>query len=127
MAKFQALVAAQGGDPRVVDDPDLLPRAPVKLPVHATRSGFIFDIDAFELGLLAVELGAGRARAEDAVDPAVGFELRATRGARVKEGDELALVHMRERDDTVTARAAAAFIIADDASPPRSHIIARLR
>ncbi len=45
----------------------------------------------------------------------------------VKEGDELALVHMRERDDTVTARAAAAFIIADDASPPRSHIIARLR
>jgi thymidine phosphorylase len=93
---FRDVVAAQGGDPRVADDPEgVLPRADVIRPVPSPAAGVVAAIDAFAIGQTAMRLGAGRARAEDRVDPAVGVVLDVKRGARVEAGQPLAMVHAR--------------------------------
>jgi pyrimidine-nucleoside phosphorylase len=94
LAKFRALVQAHGGDPRVCDDPSaVLPRAPVVVPLPAWRSGYLTRMDALEVGLAAVRLGAGRNRSEDQVDPSVGFVLVRKPGDAVNDGETIAFVH----------------------------------
>jgi pyrimidine-nucleoside phosphorylase len=101
--RLRRMVAAQGGDPRVCDDPDaVLPSAPVQLPVPATRAGTLHALPARAVGELAALLGAGRARTQDDVDPAVGIELRVEVGDTVVAGEPLAVVHARTRQDAVT-------------------------
>jgi pyrimidine-nucleoside phosphorylase len=97
LAVFRRMVEAHGGDPRVIDAPEHLPRARHRVTVTAPRDGFVRDVDALRLGLLAVELGAGRRRAEDRVDPAVGIELAVRVGERVSKGDPLAWLHLQTR------------------------------
>ncbi len=112
-ACMRRVVEAQGGDARVVDEPDRLPKAPSIVRVKAQKSGFVHRIDALEVGLTGVALGAGRTRADQDVDPAVGIVLKATRGDRVKEGDVVAELHVRARAGTKphAERVAAAFEI----------------
>ncbi|MGK3964877.1 thymidine phosphorylase [Sorangium sp. So ce118] len=98
------MIAAQKGDPAVVQDPGRLPSAPVVVEVAAQEAGYVVAVDPLEIGLSAVALGAGRTRADQRVDPAVGVELTAVRGDRVDRGAPLARVHARGADD---ARAAA--------------------
>ena len=74
-AKFREWIAAQGGDLRFVDDPSRLPAAPMIAPLPAPRSGYVARADAREVGFTVVDLGGGRARKEDPVDPAVGVVL----------------------------------------------------
>ncbi|MCW5839030.1 MAG: thymidine phosphorylase, partial [Anaerolineales bacterium] len=71
-ARFRQLVAAQGGDVRYVDDPEKLPKAPFVEVVKAPKSGYLKWIDAKTVGETSVEMGAGRAKKGDAIDPAVG-------------------------------------------------------
>jgi pyrimidine-nucleoside phosphorylase len=78
MERFLRMVKAQGGDVRQVEQPERLPRAPHRVEVRAPRAGVVTSWDARALGLLAIELGAGRRRAEDPVDHAVGIELCCT-------------------------------------------------
>lgn len=94
---MRRIIAAQGGDPAVVDDLSRLPRAPVKMKVKATRAGFVRGIDAMTIGLTGVAMGAGRTRADQAVNPAVGIILRAKPGDRIAVGDTLAELHLPER------------------------------
>lgn len=112
---MRKMIAAQHGDPRVVDDPSRFAKAPIVRAVTAARSGFVVDVDPLSLGLAAVELGAGRTRADQAVDPSVGIVLKATKGTRVATGDALAEVHARDERsfDAVRARIAAAFCISE--------------
>jgi pyrimidine-nucleoside phosphorylase len=91
--KFAAMVAAQGGDPRVVTDPSLMPRAPVRVEVKAPADGFVEAIDALALGLAAVTLGAGRETKESRIDPRVGIVLTRKRGDPVGAGEPLAILH----------------------------------
>jgi pyrimidine-nucleoside phosphorylase len=91
--KFREMVEAQGGDPRVVDDPGRLPVADHTQTVKAPRAGFIADIDALEVGRIAVALGAGRTRAEDTVDHSVGIEFLKKKGHQVAKGEPLAVVY----------------------------------
>lgn len=93
LAKLRAIIAAQGGDPRVVEQPELLPKARFTTAVTAQSAGVVTHIDAFLLGMTAMRLGAGRARAADPVDPAVGLVLERKVGATVAPGDVLAVVH----------------------------------
>jgi pyrimidine-nucleoside phosphorylase len=111
----ERMIEAQGGDPRVVTDPSRLPRAPLTVPVLAEQGGFVAEIDALALGLAGVALGAGRTRADQAVDHAVGIVLEAPRGARVERGQPLAILHVRSPDqaDAVMARVRGAFGIAE--------------
>lgn len=99
---FRSVVEAQGGDPRVVDDPSLLPVAAHVEEMPAPRAGYVRDVDAMSLGLAAMDLGAGRRAKEDAIDPAVGLELLAPVGSRVESGAPLVRIHAR---DAASARA----------------------
>ena len=90
-AKFREWIAAQGGDLGFIDDPSRLPRAPLIAPLPAPRSGYVARADAREVGFTVVDLGGGRARKEDPVDPAVGVVLteQGKLGARAEAGEPL--------------------------------------
>ncbi len=121
VAQAERWVAAQGGDPRVVTAPwSLLERAPVVLEVPAPRDGFVVTAHALPIGLVAMRLGAGRSRAGDAIDHAVGVVLRARPGDPVTAGQPLAEVHARDRAaaETAVRELAAVFTIGDAAPPP---------
>jgi pyrimidine-nucleoside phosphorylase len=120
--KLRRIVEAQHGDPRAIDEPARLPTARVRTSVRADRGGFVGSIDSLALGLAAMRLGAGRARAEDRVDPAVGLELRVRRGDPVRPGDELAVVHHQGSGESVVAEAGQAFGIVE-APPPAARMI----
>jgi len=93
LAKFRALVAAQGGEVRQIDHPDLLPSARLQETVRAERSGWVARMDARAVAQAALELGAGRVRKADAIDPAVGVVVHKKVGDQVEAGDALFTVH----------------------------------
>ena len=105
-AKMEALIAAQHGDPRVVREPDRLPRARYVARAAAQRDGFVQALDAHAIGQLAVQLGAGRTRVDQAIDPAVGLVLHKKPGDRVRRGEVLAELHVRGPAHGVAARPA---------------------
>ncbi len=90
------LLEAQGGDPRVLDDPGVMGRAPVVQAVVSPGSGWVSRVDARGIAGAALIVGAGRARKGDPVDHRVGLVLRAKAGDEVREGDPLAEVHALE-------------------------------
>jgi len=96
LAKFQELVGLQGGDPRVVDDPQVLPSASKTLPITAERTGVVAKLNALDVGRAASLLGAGRFVKEDRVDPAVGIQVLAKVGDPVSAGDNLAVLHVNQ-------------------------------
>jgi pyrimidine-nucleoside phosphorylase len=118
VARAEAMVEAQGGDPRVVTDPALLPRAPVETPVPAPRDGYVGAWDARALGDLLVAMGGGRARKEDSVDHSVGVRILRPVGAAVRAGDHAALVATRLADDGAGAAAAVAHALSVTDRPP---------
>ncbi|MGH2652483.1 MAG: cytidine deaminase, partial [Actinomycetota bacterium] len=104
-------VEAQGGDPRVVDDPwAVLPGAPVRQAVLAEEGGFLAAVDAEALGRASGELGAGRKRKGDPIDPAVGIVFRPKVGDRLEKEEEIGTVHAR--DDEAAAACAARVLAA---------------
>ncbi len=109
LERFRAWIAGQGGDPRVADDPTLLPQAPYRLVVPAPREGYLAALDAQEIGLTAVMLGAGRARKEDAIDPRVGIALMHKMGEDIPRGEPLAVIHAA---DEASAQMAAQRVLA---------------
>ncbi len=98
LAKFRALVRAQGGDERVCDDLSRLPAAKCRGILAAEKTGYIAEARAGRIGLASVRLGAGRARKGDAIDPSVGVVLRLKVGDRVKQGEPLCEVHAASPD-----------------------------
>jgi pyrimidine-nucleoside phosphorylase len=103
---LRRMVEAQGGDARVVDDPlGVLPVAPVVLPVESPTAGYLSGIDAEQVGRASADLGAGRKRKGESVDPAVGIVFRAKVGDRVEAGQELGVVHARDHGAAATAAA----------------------
>jgi pyrimidine-nucleoside phosphorylase len=95
LQKFRDIVVQQGGDPRVIDEPDRLMVAPQRTILRADCGGFVDGIHAEQVGRAAMMLGAGRDRVEDTVDPSVGVIVLAHVGEAVKAGDGLAEVHYR--------------------------------
>jgi pyrimidine-nucleoside phosphorylase len=96
MQKFQEIIAQQGGDPRVVEDYGRLPAAPHRTTFKADRAGYLTALDAELVGRAAMVLGAGRDRAEDTIDPAVGARLLAKRGDRLSADDPVLELHYRD-------------------------------
>ena len=118
---FRRMIHAQGGDPRVVDDPmAVLPRAPVVLTISAERGGYLGAVDAEELGRASSDLGAGRRTKGDAIDPAVGIVLRPKVGDRLEPGEEVGAVHARtdEAAEACRRRVLAAMELSEEAVPP---------
>jgi pyrimidine-nucleoside phosphorylase len=122
-AKFEEMLSAQGGH---LDRG--LPVAPVQVPLAATRDGFVEAIDALEIGLSAVDLGAGRLRKEDRIDHAAGFVIEAPVGARVRAGEPIVTVHAgtQELVDRVAERVLGAWRIVDHEVRRPPHVLARV-
>ena len=93
LEKLGAIIAQQGGDARVEDEPARLPSAPHQVVVRAERSGYVADIHAEQVGRATMLLGAGRDRVEDVIDRAVGVVIQARHGEQVRAGDGLVEVH----------------------------------
>lgn len=91
--KLREMIAAQGGDPQVVDHPDRLPVGALVQPVRAASSGFVTRVHALAAGHASGALGAGRARKEDAVDPGAGLWLQVREGDAVRAGQTLAVLY----------------------------------
>ncbi len=121
LEKFREMVRAQGGSAEALDDADLLPAAPVALPVPAPAGGYVAEIDAEAVGLAAMRLGAGRTAKEDLVDHAVGVVVERAAGSEVGEGDSVATVHARTEASgrAAVAEVAAAFSIGPGPVEPR--------
>ncbi len=96
--KFEALVAAQGGDVAYIRDPERLPKATKQETVKAPRSGYIKEIHARIIGETAVSLGAGRAKKGDPIDHAVGIEILHKVGDKVSVGEPIFTVHANDED-----------------------------
>jgi pyrimidine-nucleoside phosphorylase len=90
---FRRWVAAQGGDARVADDESLLPLSPCSREMRAPRDGFVAGFDAEGVGRAAMALGAGRARADDAIDHGAGVLLSVKRGDAVCAGAKVAALY----------------------------------
>lgn len=93
LEKFRQFIKYQGGDDSCIDNTSVLDTARIKKQVIATKSGIITKIHAEKVGIIAMELGAGRATKEDKIDLSVGIVLNKKRGDKVEKGDLLATVY----------------------------------
>jgi pyrimidine-nucleoside phosphorylase len=112
LEKMRAIIRAQGGNDAVLDDPAILPQAPVRRVVAAPASGVVTAMQVRAIGEAAVALGAGRATLGAAIDPAVGFHITVKPGDAVSRGDAMATVYAA--DDDAADAAAAALLAAID-------------
>lgn len=90
---FRAFIGAQGGNVDVIDDLIKLPSSKFEIEVKADKGGYITAIDAEDIGIAAMYLGAGRATKEDKINHGVGISLKKKIGDKVESGDPLAVLH----------------------------------
>ena len=123
--KFGAMVHAQKGPARLMDEPEAyLPTAPIVVPVPAASDGAVIAMDTTALGHAVVRLGGGRVQAGDAIDPRVGLSAIVSLGAGIGRGDPLAMVHAASTDaaDAAVETVRAAIHVGADATlPPLVH------
>ncbi|MBL8619667.1 MAG: thymidine phosphorylase [Myxococcales bacterium] len=133
LAVFAKIVAAQGGDPRVCEAPEVvLPQPRRKVPIVAPRAGNVAAMVADEIGMAALVLGAGRGKQDDRIDPAVGLVLAVRPGDRVAAGELIATAWCDDDDARLAAcraRVLAAVHLVDHAvpPPPASRVIETIR
>ena len=127
--KFKAFIEAQGGDPRVVDHTELLPRSKTTISLESDRSGFVQGIDALEIGMAAKMLGTGRQTKEDAIDLSIGVVLSKKVGDPIRHGEPLAILHSdgdKTKIDPAVKRLLGAYTIGTDNTAPPKLILARI-
>jgi len=95
--KFRELVIAQGGDVKQIDDPSLLPKAQIVETVTAAQSGYVEQLNALDVGMASIDLGAGRERKGDPIDYAVGVIVHKKVGDSVSKGEPMFTLHANDR------------------------------
>jgi pyrimidine-nucleoside phosphorylase len=119
--KFREGIRLQGGDDRIVDEPERLPGARCHAEVHSSSSGFITGTNCEQFGIALAMLGGGREKKEDKIDPGVGLEFHKRIGDRVEKGETLATIHYNA--DTKLAEAknliASSYTVGETAPSPR--------
>ncbi len=106
LAKFRELIEAQGGNPRIVDDPGALPQAAEVEIFEAPEAGEVAAVDPRPLGQALVAMGGGRTRLGEPIDHSVGFIVSARPGTRVGRGEPIASVFARDAAGIETGFAA---------------------
>lgn len=96
--KFKELIKAQGGNPDFIDNNERFKKAKYIVPVISEDMGIVKRINAENIGIVAMELGAGRATKESIIDLSVGIVLNKKRGDKVKLGDVLAYIHSNDKE-----------------------------
>ncbi|MCD6495560.1 thymidine phosphorylase, partial [Candidatus Bipolaricaulota bacterium] len=104
LKKFVQMVLNQGGNPAVVNDLDLLPRASKQVEISAPRTGVVTNLDALSIGRAANLLGAGRFTKDDVIDPAVGIEVVSKVGEHVNKGEPLAILYVNNEANLEQAK-----------------------
>ena len=120
LEQFGRIIAAQGGNPRVIDDPSILPQAVECELFTAPRAGFVVRVEPRAIGRGLIALGGGRTTMADTIDRSVGFVITSKPGDWVEAGEPMASVYARDRAGIDRGRAAlrSAVIIGDEAEPP---------
>ena len=108
LEKFQELIEAQGGDPKVALDTSLLPQASDEVEILSRKAGFVTDFDTKKIGMAALILGAGRVKKGDPIDPAVGIVIKKRIGDEIERGEPLATIY--GNDDTKIMQASEKFL-----------------
>jgi len=121
---LKSFVQAQGGNPEVIDNPELLPAAEKRVAIVANEAGYVHRINAEEIGISAMLLGAGRATKESTIDLAVGIMLRKKVGDSVVKGEELATLYVNDEKnlELVKQRVLAAYTVASE-EPAKTPLI----
>jgi pyrimidine-nucleoside phosphorylase/thymidine phosphorylase len=128
LARFRLLIQAQGGDPRAIDDPTLLPAPRRRVVLDAPKSGFVQSLAARPIGHATMLLGAGRSRMDSPVDHAVGVILHKKAGDAVEIGEPLCtlLVNDESRLAEASAFILDAYRITDERVATQTLIVKRI-
>ena len=102
--KFLELVKNQGGDITYIEDIDNLEETKYIEPVYSEKNGYIYNINAKEIGKLACYLGAGRVTKEDKIDKSVGIELLKKVGDKVSKDEVIAYLHINKPEQLEIAK-----------------------
>ncbi|MGD8603296.1 MAG: thymidine phosphorylase [Anaerolineales bacterium] len=123
LEKFERMVEAQGGNVSQVEDLNLLPKAPLITMIAAPKDGYLASIDAAEIGLAAMDLGAGRQKKGDPVDHAVGLIVKHKVGDKVSQGEPLFEIHARDQEasDQACQRVLSAHRFSEEPVSPLKH------
>lgn len=123
--KFKEVIAAQGGDPQVLDRFDLLPNATGAREITTPRAGYVTAINAQDIGIASAMIGAGRDTKESVIDPAVGIILEVKVGSKVEAGSVLCRLYHTSEDRVEAAAEIVedAFRISSNPPDPRELIL----
>ena len=116
--KFREMVVCQGGNAKYLERPQDYLRASLQVAMPAPSEGYVADIDAEQVGLAAMRLGAGREKVGDRIDHSVGVVLRCKKGDTVRAGQPLAVIHANDPYRLETARAMLTQAFRLDQQPP---------
>lgn len=121
LERFRAMIKDQGGDPRVIDDPEeILPQAKYRITLPAKTSGVVSKIVANEIGVASMLLGGGRQKANDKLDYAVGIMLNKKIGDSVEKGEPLLTIYSnRKKVDDIKSLLYGNIEIAKQAQKPK--------
>jgi pyrimidine-nucleoside phosphorylase len=126
--KFRQCIRLQGGDPRVVEEPNRLPAARLRAEVVSRDAGFVTGTNCEQFGIALAMLGGGREKKEDKIDPAVALEFHKRIGDRVEKGESLATIHYNADAKLAEARGliAASYQIGESAPGETPPLIRRI-
>ena len=104
VAKLAEVISAQGGNAQQIEQPQLLPAAPVRSMLDAPRSGYIEGIQSEQIGLVSMQLGAGRFKKGEQIDHRTGLVLQAKVGEYRRAGEPLVEIHARTDAEASSVR-----------------------
>ncbi|HYJ91586.1 MAG TPA: hypothetical protein VEV84_09775, partial [Pyrinomonadaceae bacterium] len=117
LEKFRQNIELQDGDPSVCDKPEfLLEKGLLECRVESLADGIVTEIDTFKIGSAMVDIGGGRIKAEDDIDPAVGFCSHVRVGTAIKKGEPLGIAACRneQQAERVREKLRSAFVVSND-------------
>lgn len=125
--KLRELIAAQGGNPSVIDDYNTFDQAKFKVECEAKKDGFVSSTDAYKIAYACKILGAGRDKKTDPIDYSVGIFLNKKSGEEVKKGEILYTIYSNDPDKTkIAQKYCEEGIVISDSKPAHKDMIYRI-